>query len=114
MTWNCVLQYWPWIFGLVHEGGLQVCFGDNDGVRFSLIRGTGGSFVASWLMEYHLNREADNNLCLWFARVPTEANISDFPSRGAYHPMLTGRCDQSVEASACFESLKCKFVAGNA
>ena len=104
------LDFWA----SVMQGGLQVCFGDNDGVRFSLIRGTGASFVASWLMEYHLNQEADNNLCLWFARVPTEANISDFPSRGAYHPMLTGRCDQSVEASACFELLKCKFVAGNA
>jgi len=60
--------------------GLQVCFGDNDGARFSLIRGTCLSRSATLLMEYHLLREAEQNLPTWFARVPTEANISDYPS----------------------------------
>ena len=46
-------------------GGLQVCFGDNDAARFSLIRGTCSSYVASCLMEYHLHREASNNLCVF-------------------------------------------------
>ena len=67
---------------------LQVCFGDNDAARFSLIRGSCASYVAIRLMEYHLRREADNNLCVWFARVPTEANISDHPSRGVAHSIL--------------------------
>ena len=84
------------------KGGLQVCFGDNDGARFSLIRG------------YHLHREASNNLCVWFARVPTEANISDFPSRGVNHPMLTGSFDESASALIWFETLESKLLEGNA
>ena len=96
------------------SGGLQVCFGDNDGVRFSMRRGTCSSCVASWLMEYHLHKEALNNLCLWFARVRTEANINDLPSRGVYHPMLTGRCDESAGALAWFETLKCKLMEAHA
>ena len=94
------------------SGGLQVCFGDNDAARFSLIRGSCASFVASRLMEYHLHREATNNLCLWFARVPTEANISDFPSRGVAHPMLTESCDKSANAIVWFEAMVQKLLDG--
>ena len=39
-------------------------------------------------MRIHLEHEALNSSQAWFARVPTEANISDFPSRGEAHPML--------------------------
>ena len=94
------------------SGGLQVCFGDNDAARFSLIRGSCASFVASRLMEYHLHREATNNLCLWFARVPTETNISDFPSRGVMHPMLTECCDKSANAIVWFEAMVQKLLDG--
>ena len=32
-------------------------------------------------MEYQLNLEACSGARTWYARVPTEANLSDFPSR---------------------------------
>eukprot|EP00435_Cladocopium_sp_Y103_P027445 s2289_g6.t1 len=79
--------------------GLQVCFGDNDGARFSLIRGSCVNACAANLMRFHLQREADNNLCTWFARVPTEANISDYPSRGGKVSM------QSLSAVVRFLSI---------
>jgi len=85
--------------------GLQVCYGDNDGVRFSLIRGTCLSKVASALMRYHLEREAINNLCTWYARVPTEANISDFPSRNVPHPLLADATNESAAAVLWFDNL---------
>ena len=85
--------------------GLQVCYGDNDNARFSLIRGSCLSSCASALMRYHLEREATNNLCTWYARVPTEANISDFPSRHVSHPLLHESLDESTAALAWFERL---------
>lgn len=86
--------------------GLQVCFGDNDAARFSLIRGNCASPVATKLMEHHLRREADCNLCVWFARVPTEANVSDYPSRDEVHPLLPECCDESVGARTCLGEIR--------
>ena len=85
--------------------GLQVCYGDNDGVRFSLIRGSCLSKHASALMRYHLSREATNNLCTWFARVPTEANLGDYPSRNVPHELLTEDINESTADSLWFEHL---------
>ena len=87
------------------KDGLQVCYGDNDGVRFSLIRGSCLSKHVSALMRYHLSREATNNLCTWFARVPTEANLGDYPSRNVPHALLTEDINESTAASFWFERL---------
>ena len=88
------------------KDGLQICFGDNDGARFSLIRGSCLSRFATCLMEHHLHREAANNLCTWFARVPTEANISDYPSRAEEHELLPHRLDESASAVRWFEDMQ--------
>ena len=83
-----------------------VLFGDNDSVRFALIRGTGMGKVASTTMQLHLENEVAFNTNVWFARVPTEANIADIPSRFASHPLLL----DSLESSSCaFDSLM-KFL----
>ena len=87
------------------NSGLQVCFGDNDGARFSLIRGSCLSRSAAWPMKYHLLREAENNLCTWFAKAPTEANIADYPSRNTPHPLLEQKMDESAAASIWFDNL---------
>ena len=81
---------------------LQVWYGDNDSARFSLIRGSCLSPHASALMRYNLERKASNNLCTWYARVPTEAHVSDFPSRNAAHPLLTDVLDESAAALVWF------------
>ena len=68
---------------------LTVWFGDNDSVRFALIRASATGVWAETLMSYHLEVEASSGTRAWFARVPTEAIVSDFPSRLTPHPFLT-------------------------
>lgn len=67
--------------------GLQVWFGDNDAVRFSLIKGSAEGDIGKALI--HLKHESLESSQAWFASVPTEANMSDFlPSRGAPCPLF--------------------------
>eukprot|EP00435_Cladocopium_sp_Y103_P030339 s465_g7.t1 len=84
---------------------MNVHFGDNDGVRFSLIKATAAGTIGQRLMEYHLKLEALAGSRTWFARVPTEANISDFPSRGVAHPLLVANCDSSEQARECLNAI---------
>eukprot|EP00435_Cladocopium_sp_Y103_P019670 s3838_g4.t1 len=81
---------------------------DNEGAKFSLIRGYSDSpsitFICA-LVALHLD-----HFCImpWFSRVPSSSNISDYPSRKIAHHLL----EESVaipegEALAVFEeSLK--------
>ena len=69
------------LWGRDASANLHVCYGDNDSARFSLIRASGSGLVASFFLEKYLSWEAENNVSTWFARVPMEANIADFPSR---------------------------------
>ena len=50
-------------------------------------------------------REISLHSRAWFARVPTEANIADFPSRLSQHPLLVPEADVSDSARLCFQSL---------
>eukprot|EP00435_Cladocopium_sp_Y103_P025849 s3652_g6.t1 len=84
---------------------LNVHFGDNDGVRFSLIKATAAGSVGQLLMEYHLKLEALADSRTWFARVPTEANIGDYPSRNVAHPLLTQECEVSLQAKICLDAI---------
>lgn len=79
--------------------GLQVLFCDNDGVRHSLIKGSTDGVIPKRLLGLHLQHEAEMNLMTWYARVPTESNLSDFPSRSAEHPLLSV---QKCESEAAF------------
>ena len=87
--------------------GLQVCYGDNDSARFFLIRGSCLGPYASSLMRYHLEREA-------ITRVPTEANVSDFPSRHVPHPLFHDALDESAVALMWFENLLSACLRGHA
>ena len=87
-------------FGILHTW-----FGDNDSVRFSFIRASGTGPIATLLVGYYMRKEAIQSAVVWFARVPTEANISDYPSRGQQHPLLTGNLEQSVLACAILEDI---------
>lgn len=68
---------------------LHVWFGDNDAVRFALIRASASGHVAQSFLNLHLELETKICTMTWFARVPTEANISDYPSRDQPHEALT-------------------------
>ena len=75
-----------------------MCYGDNDSARFSLIRASGSGLVASSFLGKYLSWEAENNVATWFARVPTEANIADFPS--SFQKVDILRDDLSCNSSA--------------
>ena len=85
--------------------GLQVWFGDNDAVRYSLIKGSAEGPVAKALMHIHLEHEAANSSQAWLARVPTEANISDYPSRGVEHELLGSELSESLKAFCLLSDL---------
>ena len=83
------------------ESNIHVWFGDNDSVRYALIKASGSGKVAIAMLKFHLLDEASRNSLVWFARVPTEANISDFPSRLVEHPFLPStHCCNSLATTA--------------
>ena len=51
------------------------------------------------LLKFHLKDETERTSFIWFARVPTEANISEFPSRLVEHPLLESsyQCNATAE-----------------
>lgn len=84
---------------------LHVHFGDNDSVRFSFVRGSASGLVGQKLIEFQLTLEAHSGSRTWYARVPTEANVSDFPSRLQEHSMLQKDHDVTAEATAVMDNL---------
>ena len=81
------------------SSGMQVLFLDNEAARYSLIRGTAEGPIAACLLRRHLELECSLSLNTWFARVSSESNLSDFPSRGQSHPLLTPELDDSSSAA---------------
>ena len=97
----------------VGDDNIYVWFGDNDSVRYALIKASGTGAVATALLQIHLVDEAKRNSLVWFARVPTEANISDYPSRLVPHPFLdNSHCCNSL-ALERFNSMMEQVVLGN-
>ena len=61
---------------------------DNDGARYSLIRGYSCSVSLS-VISHMMAVRLEELVCLpWFARVASSSNLADFPSRGRPHPLL--------------------------
>ena len=58
------------------------------------------------MTRLHLEIEVRLNTNVWFARVPTEANIADIPSRFEQHPFLQKSLEVSSDSLACLESVK--------
>ena len=85
------------------RGSYSVHYGNNDSVRFALIRGTGLGTVTATIMNLHLQTEIENNTSLWFARIPTEANLAVIPSRLSDHPFLRAELNESTVAAAGLE-----------
>ena len=86
------------VWGNVLASTYPVLYGDNDSVRFASIRGTGLGLVAEVIMKQHLEAEVNYNTNVWFARVPSEANIADIPSRFLQHAFLQTSMDESSKS----------------
>jgi hypothetical protein len=56
-------------------------FVDNEGTKFSLLRGISENSVVDFLAE-NVELEAVTRTFTWLARVPCSCNVADAPSRG--------------------------------
>ena len=56
-------------------------FIDNDGARFGLIKGYSPTRPSAWLIGEFWAEEAKAQAVSWFARVPSQSNCADGPSR---------------------------------
>ena len=54
---------------------------DQNAARQGLVKGYSPSEMSAELIDHALEALAQLGVYVWFTRVPTEANIADFPSR---------------------------------
>ena len=74
----------------------NILFVDNEGVRFTIIKASAKGSVALKLVKYYIFLESDLALSMWCARVASESNLADAPSRSVSHELLPeDRKDQS-------------------
>lgn len=66
-----------------------VLFVDNEAVRFTIIKASTRGGVAMKLVKYYISLESDLALSMWCARVASESNIADAPSRNVSHELLS-------------------------
>ena len=57
------------------------CFVDNDASRYALIKGYARKDVAGGVLKQIASMECEYGMVPWFARVNSESNIADGPSR---------------------------------
>ena len=57
---------------------------DNEGARYSTIKGSTPSRESAWLVQAFWGAEVNNRSKSWVSRVPTECNIGDGPSRNEW------------------------------
>ncbi len=89
------------------ESSPVVVFTDNDAVRDSLIGCRTSSDNASIILEACLRREFSLALNLWVARVPTDSNIADEPSRNSCDGLLRlGAIHDSLDLNEIWQQLE--------
>ncbi|CAL1145137.1 unnamed protein product [Cladocopium goreaui] len=58
-----------------------ILFVDNEGSKFSLLRGSSDNSVVDKLAGFFAEHEASVHAVTWLARVPSKSNLADHPSR---------------------------------
>jgi hypothetical protein len=66
------------------------------------VKASAAGTIAQKLMAFHLKSEALSGARTWFARVPTECNLSDYPSRGVPHGLLVDSCHVTTKTLEVF------------
>ena len=95
MSCNFLQAFWRLTFGVLYKHWLASVLMEQD-------------FADPWVvLEPHCctAQETENNMCTWLARVPTEANIADYPSRNMPHVLLEPKVDESTAAVLWFQKL---------
>lgn len=83
----------------------SIIFIDNEAVRFCMIRARSQGGPSLQLLKFYVTLEADLGLILWCARVSSEANIADFPSRSESHPLLRDELRIQIDIEAFLKTV---------
>jgi hypothetical protein len=85
------------LWGLHLKSKHLVCFLDNEGSRFLILKGYSSNKVLESIVHEIALCEEELSSLAWYARVPTEANVADHPSRSREHAMLQPQLESKVE-----------------
>ena len=86
------------IWGRITASSRLMIYIDNEGAKFSLIKGYSKSRAITKICVM-AGILLDGNFCFpWFGRVPSLSNIADFPSRLVAHPMLESSKEHARES----------------
>lgn len=84
-----------WIESIVSKH--LVSFVDNEGSKYSLVKGYSKSSKVTSICDYIHNLLDSYVVVPWFTRVPSPSNISDAPSRFRAHPFLNASIRERQE-----------------
>eukprot|EP00435_Cladocopium_sp_Y103_P039099 s326_g10.t1 len=85
------------LWGLHIKSKHVVCFLDNEGSRFLILKGYSSNKVLDCIVHEIALCEEELSSLAWYARVPTGANIADHLSRLRQHAMLQAHAESKVE-----------------
>ena len=72
-----------------------VCFVDNEGARYLILKGYSGNSNRTYANLVALVEER-SCIFAWYPRVPSEGNLSDFPSRLTKRELLRPETESQV------------------
>lgn len=84
-----------WMWGEKLDGAQTVFYLDNEAAKASLVNAKGGTQFGQVLVSSFVSQEAQRQLKVWIARVPSHSNISDGPSR------LDDQCVPNLGSRKC-------------
>eukprot|EP00435_Cladocopium_sp_Y103_P061402 s464_g23.t1 len=103
-TLAAVLAYLLWKPDL--DGKKSFLYVDNEGSKFSLIRGASENAMVDILSQIFAELEVSSKTLCWIARVSSYCNVADNPSRGDKSQLLhLGYEDVSLQAYVFLEQL---------
>ena len=98
----CSLHMWADFF----RDSQAVIYADNDGVRDCLISCQTDSANGRPMLNACLRSEFQQRGNFWFARVPTDSNIADWPSRNELDHFNNLECSRLVfDPNECFDAM---------
>ena len=98
----CALHVWPQFF----KDACVTIYTDNDGVRDCLIACQTDSINGRPILTACLSAEFHLRGNFWYARVPTDSNIADPPSRNGIQFLTTvGAARTEVDLQLCFDAM---------
>ncbi len=84
----------------------MVIYTDNDGVRECLISCQTDSINGRPILDACLRSEFELKGNFWFARVPTDSNIADWPSRNELEHFNHLQCNRTlIDPQACSDAM---------